>query len=761
MAHWQKRLGTWVVVGLMAGTAMPVVAAPPTSPPPTSPPSAAATQTPSTPLLRDSTVEARARALLAKMVLAEKLRLVMGYTDADNLAKLPAGTLPDDVLGDALAQDIRGSAGYVPGVARLGIPPQQQTDASIGVRVEGVERTALPSSLGTAASFDPRVTYLGGQMIADEARATGFNVFLAGGANLAREPRNGRNFEYAGEDPLLAATMVSGLINGIQSRHMVSTFKHYALNDQESQRTTVDAIIDDKAMRQSDLLAFELLIERSDPGAAMCSYNLVNGDWACENDHLLNGLLKGALGFDGFVMSDWGAVHSDRKAALAGLDQMTGYACCGDHIDHFGRPLRAQVLAGTVPMARLDDMVLRILRAMVAKGVIDDAPRVAPIDFAADAAIAARAAEAAMTLLKNDGALLPLNRADSIVLIGGHADVGVLSGGGSSGVHPVGGNAAPGVKTPWGDEAIFMPSSPLAALRAQDPTAQIDYDPGTDIATAAKAARAHKIAIVFVTQWSTEGLDHDLALPDDQDGLVAAVAAANPHTVVVLENGGALYMPWLAHVPAVLEAWYPGIRGGAAIAAALSGRINPSGHLPISFPASPAQLAHASIPGMGAPEETRVSVRYDEGAQIGYKWYEAKGLKPLFAFGHGLSYTRFATQKAKAYLVAGTVHLSARLRNVGARAGAVVPQFYISAPTAAGWEAPRRLVGFDHIDLAPGAAATTEMTIDPRLLATYDGPSQSWVIAPGDYVVWYGEASDQSRAIGTVHLAGRRWPASR
>ena len=720
----------------------------------------AQTQTPSTPLLSNHAVEVRANALLARLTLEEKLRLIMGYTDVDSLKTLPAGTLPDDVLADALREAIRGSAGYVPGVAQLGIPAQQQTDASIGVRVEGVARTALPSSLGTAASFDPRVTYLGGQMIADEARATGFNVFLAGGSNLAREPRNGRNFEYAGEDPLLAATMVSGLINGIQSRHMVSTFKHYAVNDQESERTTVDVRISDQAMRQSDLLAFELLIERSDPGSAMCSYNLVNGDWACENDHLLNGLLKRDFGFKGFVMSDWGAVHSSGKAAMAGLDQQTGYNCCGDKVDHFARPLRSELASGAIPMARLDDMALRVLRAMIAKGIIDDRPKVGPIDFAADAQASLRAAEAAMTLLKNDRDQLPLKGVNSIVMIGGHADAGVLAGGGSSGVHPVGGNAMPGVKTPWGDEQIFMPSSPLAALRGLLPKARIDYDAGGDVQAAARAAAAHGVAVVFVTQWSTEGLDHDLALPGDQDALVAAVAAANPRTVVVLENGGALTMPWLAQVPAVLEAWYPGIRGGQAIAEALTGRINPSGHLPISFPAGPEQLAHATIPGMGAPDNTRVSITYDEGATIGYKWYEAKGFKPLFAFGHGLSYTRFALTAGAARMAGGRLFLMATYRNIGGRAGAVTPQYYVKAPASAGWEAPRRLVGFEHVDLAVGASGLAQAEVDPRLLATYDPARQEWVIAPGDYEVWCGEASDETRLIGTVQLAARRWSAS-
>lgn len=276
--------------------------------------------------------DARAKAAVAAMTLDEKLRLIFGYSDQ---ALTEVSKVPDDIVSPELkayvvSHLVKGSAGFVPGVPRLGIPDQTQTDASIGVRNSFIPSTALPSSLATAASFDPKVVRSGGAMIGAEARATGHNVMLAGGVNLAREPRNGRNFEYVGEDPLLAGTMAGALIEGIQSNRIISTIKHYAVNDQETLRTSLDVTISAKAMRQSDLLAFELAIEKGSPGSVMCSYNLINGRWGCENDYLLNKVLKHDWAYKGFVMSDWGAVHSTVDAANDGLDQFTGFCCKED-----------------------------------------------------------------------------------------------------------------------------------------------------------------------------------------------------------------------------------------------------------------------------------------------------------------------------------------------------------------------------------------------------------------------------------------------
>ncbi len=707
----------------------------------------------------------RARAAVTAMTLDEKLTLVFGFTDPDGVAKQPDDVVPPAVKAAVSRGHIRGSAGFVPAIPRLNIPVQTQTDASIGVRVEGMERTALPSSLATAASFDPAVPEAGGRMIAHEARLSGFNTFLAGGANLAREPRNGRNFEYVGEDPWLAGQMAGGLINGIQSQHMVSTMKHYAVNDQESQRTTVDVAISPEAMRQSDLLAFEFVYENSRPGSVMCSYNLVNGRWACENEYLLQKTLKQDWGFKGYVMSDWGAVHSTADAANYGLDQFTGFPCCGDKQPWFApKVFKAAMDKGDIPMSRLDDMAERILWPLFSSGVFDDPAKAGPIDFKADADVSQKAAEESLVLLKNDGNMLPLTGVKSVAMIGGHADRGVMAGGGSSGVTPVGGNAVPGLEPKtWPGPVVFMPSSPVEALKAELPKAKIAYDSGDDIAAAVALAKSSDVAIVFVTQFMGEGMDGTLELKGNQDALVAAVVAANPKTVVVVESGGAILMPWKDNVPAVLEAFYPGIRGGSAIARILTGKVNPSGHLPISFPASNAQLAHPDIPGFGQPENSMsVHITYDEGAAIGYKWYDVKGFKPLFAFGHGLSYTTFAVSDAKASVDNGSVTVSATIRNTGKVAGKGLIQVYVAPADykAAGWEAPKRLVAF-HKDAVPSGAVSPAFTqkIDPRLLATYEVSDNSWRIKAGTYHVLFGQASDDLPVSVDVTLPDMVWSA--
>jgi len=701
--------------------------------------------------------EARAKAALAAMTLDEKLRLVFGYSDQayTEIAKVPDDIVPPDLKTYIVTHQVQGSAGFVPGVPRLGIPDQTQTDASMGVRNSLIPSTALPSSLATAASFDPEVPRAGGAMIGGEARATGHNTMLSGGVNLAREPRNGRNFEYTGEDPLLAGTMVGALIDGIQSNNIISTIKHYAVNDAETQRTSIDVTLSPEAMRQSDLLAFEIGIEKGKPGSVMCSYNLINGRWGCENDYLLNKVLKHDWGYKGFVMSDWGAVHSTADAANDGLDQFTGF-CCATDKGWFSPPaMKAALASGAIPQRRLDDMVERILWALFDKGAVDHPVKPAPIDYAANALVSQKAAEESLTLLKNDGDLLPLRGVKSVAVIGGHADKGVLAGGGSSDVTPVGGAIMI-------DEHTYLPSPPLAALKQELPRARVAFDAGADPAAAAALAAKSDVAIVFVAQPDSEGYDGKLVLENDQDALVSAVAKANPKTIVVVESGGAVLMPWLSHVSAVLEAFYPGIRGGPAIARILTGKVNPSGHLPISFPASLDQLAHPELPGLGMPNETPVHITYDEGAAIGYKWYDLKGYKPLFAFGHGLSYTDFALSGLQAQPDARSIRVTFSIRNAGKRAGKGVGQVYVSPADwqKAGWEAPKRFGAFAKAELKPGQSKSVEVTVDPRLLATYEAAGNNWHIKAGDYRVMLGQASDAEMQSVTVTLPDQLWSAS-
>ena len=698
------------------------------------------------------TPDQRAAAAVGKMTLDEKLSLVFGYFASDWQGKTPP------------AAGRYGSAGYVPGIPRLGIVPQWETDAGVGVATQGGasvkrERTSLPSGIATAATWNPELAFKGGHMIGSEARASGFDVMLAGGVDLARDPRNGRNFEYGGEDPLLAGTMVGSEIAGIQSNHIISTVKHYALNDLETGRKGHDARIDPAAARMSDLLAFQFAIERGDPGSVMCSYNKVDGDFACENDWLLNQVLKGDFGYRGYVMSDWGAVHSTEKAALNGLDQQSGWPF--DDKPYFGELLKAAVLAGRVPMARLDDMATRVARSLYATGAADQpANENGAIDYAADEAVSEADAEQAIVLLKNDGNLLPLDHARRIVVIGGHADKGVLAGSGSSLVYPRGGNAVPGLKpTGWPGPVMYFPSSPLQELRRSVPGASLTFIDGDDAQKAAAAARSSDVAIVFATQWSSESIDVPMALDGNQDEVIEAVAAANPRTVVVLETNAGVAMPWAGRVPAIVEAWYPGTRGGAAIANILSGRADPSGHLPVTFYASEAQLPRPVRPGTNS-EMDQFALPYSEGAAVGYKWVDRSNLQPLFPFGHGLSYTSFDFGPLSAVPSAdGGLRVKFTLRNTGKYEGMAVGQVYAS-PADGGWEAPRRLVGFAKVDLAPGASRTVTLDVDPRLLAIFDEGGHAWKIAPGRYTLALGASSRDLKNNMTLVLPALSLPAN-
>jgi beta-glucosidase len=677
------------------------------------------------------TAAERAELVVRAMTLDEKLKLVYGYLGADlewKKSKRPA---------ESRLQ----SAGFIYGVPRLGIPHLWETDAGLGVASQAGPDTrpgtALPSGMNTAATWDLKLAYEGGAMIGAEARAFGFNVMLAGGVNLVREPRNGRNFEYGGEDPLLAGRMVGAQIRGIQSNRVISTLKHFALNDQESGRTALNVRIDEQAARMSDLLALQIAKEDGNPGAVMCSYNRVNGVYACENRYLLTEVLKQDWGFKGWVMSDWGAVHSTIPAANAGLDQQSGMPF--DLADYFGPPLKEAVLNGWVPHARLDDMARRVLHAMFEHGVVDHPVTLAPESFdrKAHAAVSLKDAQEGMVLLKNSGGLLPLNKAvKRIAVIGGHADKGVLAGGGSSLVYPEGGNAVPGLEPKsWPGPVMYYPAPPLKAILKRLPSASVAFHDGADPAAAAKLARDSDVVLVFANQWTAEALDApNLSLPGKQDDLIAAVAGANPNTVVVLQTGGAVTMPWLPQVPAVLEAWYPGTNGGEAIASVLFGEANPSGHLPVTFPASEAQLPRPVLDGYPEVQDRRFDVDYHEGAAVGYKWFDLKGHQPLFPFGHGLSYSEFALSDLSASVKDGTLHASFSVKNVGKVAGKEVAQVYV-APLGVRWEAPKRLAAFHKVEVQPGASARAAVTVDPRLLAMYDPASKTWKVAAGDYKV--------------------------
>jgi beta-glucosidase len=673
----------------------------------------------------------------------ERFRLLHGFMA---LKVGPPREWPEDVVP---------GAGYVAGIPRLGIPSLRETDASLGVTNPfdarpGDTATALPGSIALGASFNPELARKAGEVVAAEARTKGFNVLLGGGINLMRDPRGGRNFEYFSEDPWLSGVMGAEAVKGAQSQGVISTVKHFSLNSNETNRNGWNAIIDPAAHRESDLLAFEIAIERGRPGSVMCAYNLVNGDHTCGNDQLLNKTLKDAWGYRGWVMSDWGSVYGS-DFAVKGLDQQSG-----EQIDKqvwFGDPLAREVEAGRVPRTRISDMVRRILRSMRAVGIDDKSPRPAP-DMAAHAATALEIARQGIVLLKNDDILPLAASAKRIAVIGGHANVGVLTGGGSSLVMPPGGFA---LSIPYGGgghglEALriarYLPSSPLEELRKALPAATIAYDPGLNARDAARHAREADVAVVFVNRLELEGFDSaDLSLPLGQDELIAAVAAANRNTIVVLQTGNPVSMPWLGKVRGLLAAWYPGQEGGRAIAEILSGAVNPSGRTPITFPASETQLPRTEIPSYGM-DAARVDVPLIEGADVGYRWFARKSLKPLFAFGHGLSYTSFEYGGLK--LSGGkTVRASFTVTNTGARQGAEVAQLYL---TGRGGSAESRLLGFARVELPPQASREVSLEVDPRLLADFDISVGQWRIGGGRYSIAVGRKAGQVELGGSVML---------
>jgi beta-glucosidase len=654
------------------------------------------------------------------------------------------------------------SAGYVPGVERLGVPALRMSDASLGVTNQGYREgdtaTALPAAIALGSSFNPALARASGALVGREARSRGFNVQLAGGINLARDPRNGRNFEYLSEDPLLSGVLAAESIDGIQSEGVISTIKHFSLNCNETNRHWLDAVVDPAAHRESDLLAFEIAIERSQPGSVMTGYNKVNGEYAGGNRVLLEDVLKGAWGYRGWVMSDWGATPS-WEFALAGLDQESGaqidVMLWGE--EPFTGPLRTAYEEGRLPSERLSEMVCRILRSMYAVGI--DAWGPAPeIDMEAHHEIALETARQGIVLLDNDGVLpLAADTTARIAVIGGFAQLGVPVGTGSSAVVPPGGYAA---DVPIGGPGIMgsarnlhlLPSSPEAALQQLLPAAQIEFDPGMSPAEAALLARRSDLAIVFAIRIEGEGFDlPDLSLPWGQDAVIDAVAAANPNTIVVLETGNAVAMPWREDVRAIVQAWYPGQAGGQAIAEILTGAVNPSGRLPVSFPADLAQTPRPELPGLGTPWGTPTTIEYAEGADVGYRWFARTGDQPLYAFGHGLSYTAFAYGDL-AIEGGDTVTATFTVTNAGERAGADVPQLYLTGDRM-------RLLGFERVELEPGQSRAVTVTADPRPLARYDADAGQWHIAGGIYPIALGRAADNLVLTAEARLTERRFGA--
>jgi beta-glucosidase len=694
----------------------------------------------------------RAELIVKELTLDEKISLVHGGPH-DMAAMFDPNAEPD-------AKSL-GNAGYVPGIPRLGIVDIRMADATVGVTHSaafGRYSTPLPSTMAEASSWNIEIAREYGSLIGRELRDQGYTMTLGGGVNLAREPRNGRNFEYHGEDPLLAGEMVGTEMKAEQAQRIIGDLKHFALNESETGRNVVNVKMSKRAMQETSLLAFGIALKESNAGAVMCSYNEVEGDYSCENKYLLDDVLRKEFGFKGFVVSDWGGTHSTVKAVNAGLD----VEMPDDH--YFGKALRDAIESGQIPMAKLDAMVERIVRTEIAVGVFDHPSDRQVPDVFKGIEVAKKVAEESIVLLKNSNGQLPLSpRLHSIAIIGSHADVAVLSGGGSGQVDPIGGNAVDTEDTNPFTVHVWHRSSPMKAIAAKAPNATVKFDEGKDVNAAAALARSSDLAIVFVHQFVSEALDvPSLSLPENQDALVSAVAAANPKTIVVVESGGPVSMPWVDHVNAVIEAWFPGIKGGEAIADILFGDVNPSAKLPVSFAKSDADLEFPQLPaqpaargpqdeaqfGPGMKMNTRhFDLVHDDGLLVGYRYFEAKKIQPLFPFGYGLSYTTYAYSS----LNASPQQVTFQVKNTGQRAGAEVAEVYAILPQAAG-EPFKRLIGFAKVALEAGESKTVTIPLDAKLFSIFDESKDGWELVPGDYTVLAGGSSEDLPLHATIAM---------
>jgi len=700
-------------------------------------------------------IEARVADLLGRLTLEEKISLVHG----DSKFTTPA-------------------------IPRLGIPQRWFSDGPHGVREDTGPYTwismghtddfctAMPVLIALAATWDPDLARSYGEVIGSEARKRGKQMLIGPGVNLQRTPLNGRNFEYLGEDPWLASRIAVSDIRGIQSQGVSACVKHFAGNNQEQDRMTVDVEMDERTLRELYLPTFEAAVKEGGVLAVMGAYNRFRGVHCCENDYLLNHVLKGEWGFQGLVVSDWSGTHSTAGAVLHGLDLEMGTELPYDDF-YLAKPFLAGIRRGEFPVALLDDKVRRNLREMFAVGALDPTGPTGAINTPEHQRMARRVAAEAMVLLKNENQILPLDpRAiASIAVIGENAVRLQCHLGGSARLK------------------AFYEISPLEGiLRRIGRGANVTFSPGYSsgsagdgpgadalIAHAVRAARSADVAIVVAglnraraidlkdvtgpnhsLHFDAEEADRaDLKLPFRQDDLIRQVVAANPRTIVVLVSGGAVEMdPWLDRVPAVLQAWYGGMEGGNALASILFGDVNPSGKLPCTFPR---KLSDSPAHALGAYPGRNGTETYAEGLLVGYRWFDTRGVAPLFPFGFGLSYTRFAYSDLRIVAAGAPGEPPAysaefSVANVGERAGAETAQLYVRELRPRVMRPFQELKGFQKLFLQAGEKRRVSIPLRSRAFSFYDPGRGRWVAEAGDYVIMAGGSSRDIRLQGTLHL---------
>ena len=681
-------------------------------------------------------------------------RLVRAMTQEQKLSRLTWGDPPWFAY--------YGTAGHVSGIPELCVPDLVLSDAGSGVAGLQIATTVFPSGVAQASTWRPGLLRRLGRAIGTEAHAKGINVMLAPGMNVARTPYGGRNFEYFGEDPYLATELTVPLIRGIQDRPVLADAKHFAFNDQETDRDFIDVTVDERTRREIYLPAFEAAVRRADVGSVMCAYNKVDGRHGCENRDLLTGYLRREWGFDGFVVSDWGATHSTAASARAGMDlemhsaespvSPPGFPAT---VRYFGADdLQAAVDDGALSQRRVDAMVRNIVQPMFEHGLFEDPVSPGLPAFLSDVsseehqALAREVATDATVLLKNRDDLLPLDDEGgrTIAVIGWAANpvgaANAIAGGGSS--HGSGINR---VVSPL--EGI------LAAATARGD--RVVHVEGSSVLDATLAAQAADVAVVVATDGSTEMTDRpDLglrpavcvtvfcqAVPIEQEAMIEAVTAANPSSVVVLDVGGPVRMPWLEDAGAVLVPWYGGIQHGHALADVLYGVSEPGGRLPQTFPVDETtpDFSPRAYPGVDGAQT------YEEGLLVGYRWYDATGTEPLFPFGFGLGYTTFDLDRVRVRDRGARTTVSVRVTNTGERRGTAVPQVYVSSPRRTG-APPYQLKGFRAVEVAAGASRRVTIRLDRRAFAHWSTGRDRWVVAAGRHRVSVGPSSR--------HLVGGR-----
>jgi beta-glucosidase len=674
-----------------------------------------------------SAIEAQAHALLSKLTLEQKIEL-LGGIDGMYTRPMPA----------------------------IDLPRFKMSDASVGVRTWG-PTTAYAGGSALAASWDIDLARKLGQGLGRDARARGVNFLLGPGVNIARSPINGRNFEYLSEDPYLNATMVVPFIEGVQSQGVIATVKHYALNDQEFNRHNASSDVDERTMREIYLPAFEAAVTKAHVDAVMNSYNLVNGIHATQNDFLNLKVLKGEWGFEGVLMSDWDATYDGVAACNNGLDlEMPSPKFMN------AKNLVPAVEAGQVKESTIDEHVLRLLRAELRYGFTTRPqfdPAVSTYSLA-DRPLALEEALESITLLKNEGSILPLDRAEikNIAIIGPNVYPAVTGGGGSS------------------EAKAFEPVSILTGIATLlGPDAHVFYSatmPDTDDEKKAVAqADVVIVAVGFFPKTESEGHDRTFTLPAGQDALVEQAIALNPRTIVLLTGGGGMDVSgWLDKVPAVLHLYYPGQEGGTAVAQILFGQHNPEGKLPVSFDrsweTSPSSKWYHGDPKNnttlntigedGKPKDYTVEhIQYGDKLMVGYRYWTTTGKHPLYPFGYGLSYTtfKFSRLQAPASVAPGsTVSVGFDVTNTGNEAGAEVAQLYVSDPSAQVDRPERELKGFAKVRLAPGETRHVTLTLDTRAFSYWDQPAHKWIVDPGKFILRVGDSSENTPLTADIDL---------